>query len=376
MILFLQSLHFFNDKTVKFVDIVFIDESNAFHSIPYGKLLEKLYKIGINRAFLSILESYISNRKQFVTHNKLKSNLVNVTSGCPQGGVLSPTLFNIYTSDMPNVCIYSKIVKYADDCVLIMGIRDVDIVKFQTDLNNIQKYCSDNNLVINSNKSFHLRISMKSVQLTNIYKINNIFIKQVETHKHLGVIIDNKLTFNSHCDYIINNAYKKWAIIKRFCKRANFMTYLNLYRTYILPIIEYCSISWCPNQNQTNRIESVQRNITRFICYKLNLFDVDYKTRLEILGLKALDSRRNIKILSKVFAIKYNKEFIPNDWFEKYKFVNTRIGRNIIVPKTRINFCDKNFFIYSFKLFNNQTLIIRDSNSYSSFFKHINDVFL
>jgi len=91
----------FNDQKVKFVDIIFIDKSNAFDSIPHVKLIDKLKKLGIIGCFLSLITSFLDNRRQYVSYNSVKSCLLDVTSGTPQGSVLSPTIFNLFVHDLP-----------------------------------------------------------------------------------------------------------------------------------------------------------------------------------------------------------------------------------------------------------------------------------
>ena len=96
-----------------------IDKSNAFHSIPHGKLIDKCRLIGILGCFLNLIKSYLDDRKQFVIYNNNKSDLIDVTSGSPQGGVISPTLFNRYVHDLPKVCNNSYIFQCADDSAIV-----------------------------------------------------------------------------------------------------------------------------------------------------------------------------------------------------------------------------------------------------------------
>ena len=85
----------FNDINVKYVDIIFLDMSNAFDSIPHGMLLNKLKLIGIKGCFLHLIKSFLDYRKQYVKYNTIKSELCDITSGTPQGGYY-PRLFSIY----------------------------------------------------------------------------------------------------------------------------------------------------------------------------------------------------------------------------------------------------------------------------------------
>ena len=78
-------------------------------------------------------------------YNNIQSHILDVTSGSPQGGVLSPTLFNLYVHDLPNCCKNSTIFQYADDCAIVKEIKnDSDIQLLQNDLNAINDYCIEN----------------------------------------------------------------------------------------------------------------------------------------------------------------------------------------------------------------------------------------
>ena len=82
------------------IDIIFLDLSDAFDSVCHLRLLRKLQNYGISGKFLKILSDIFDNRKQKVKFEDIFSEEIDVYSGCLQGCVLSPTLFNIYTADI------------------------------------------------------------------------------------------------------------------------------------------------------------------------------------------------------------------------------------------------------------------------------------
>ncbi len=146
---------------------------------------------------------------------------------------------------------------------------------------------------------------------------------------------------------IVKKCNQKWAFLKIICYPVNWKTLLQLYKTYILPLIEYSNISYVLNDTQIDRIESIQRSVTKFICYKIDKnTDMNYRKRLEVLCLKPLQVRHELSCLKIVFKCMHNFSDIPENWKSKFVVNQTRNCLLLEVPKTRIILCDKNFFIW------------------------------
>ena len=77
-----------------------IDFSAAFDRVNHQGVLYKLGSVGIGASVLSLLTQFLSNRSQFVLVDGCRSKLVNVVSGVPQGSVVGPLLFLLYTSEL------------------------------------------------------------------------------------------------------------------------------------------------------------------------------------------------------------------------------------------------------------------------------------
>ena len=98
--------------------IVQIDFSAAFDRVNHQGILFKLCSVGVGGSVLSVLTQFLSNQSQYVVVDGCRSKLVNVVSGVPQGSVLSPQLFLLYTAELFSI-VENKLYGYADDSTLV-----------------------------------------------------------------------------------------------------------------------------------------------------------------------------------------------------------------------------------------------------------------
>ena len=118
-------------------DILVLDFSKAFDTVPHRKFLSKLEAYGIQGPILHWIANFLTQRKMSVVVEGESSHEVDVESGVPQGTVLGPLLFLCHINDMPE-CVKSKIRLFADDCLLYRTIKNFgDHIKLQQDLNNL-----------------------------------------------------------------------------------------------------------------------------------------------------------------------------------------------------------------------------------------------
>ena len=118
----------------KFVIGVFLDFSKAFDTVDHAILLSKLSHYGIRGSALQWFQSYLSNRKQYVTYNGVSSPVNDITCGVPQGSILGPLLFLLYINDLRHVCSSTTSILFADDINLFKSGNDLN--KMQDELNS------------------------------------------------------------------------------------------------------------------------------------------------------------------------------------------------------------------------------------------------
>ena len=107
------------------VDVVFTDFKKAFDTVDHDLLINELDLLGIGDPLLSWLRSYLSNRQQFVKVNNCKSSLVNIPSGVPQGGHLSPLLFILFVNSISKAITKAKFLLFADDIKIYLKSNDI-----------------------------------------------------------------------------------------------------------------------------------------------------------------------------------------------------------------------------------------------------------
>ena len=103
------------------LDMIIMDFSKAFDTVPHARLLMKLHHYGIRGHLLDWFRNFLTQRHQQVVLEGAQSGKVKVTSGVPQGTVLRPLLFLLYINDLPN-CVTSTTRLNADDCIMYRNI--------------------------------------------------------------------------------------------------------------------------------------------------------------------------------------------------------------------------------------------------------------
>ena len=287
---------------------IFLDWSKAFDRVCHHTLLQKLHKIGVCEQLWDWIKSFLYDRTQCVRFNGFISDFVPVTSGVPQGSILGPLLFVIYSNDLgsqlsPGTFMYL----YADDTLIYRPIHTPhDQFILQLDLENIAQWSTINNMILNPDKCKVMCITRRNIIYPN-YFIDDSPLDYVFSHKYLGVTFSSNLKWHPHIGNIVSKAFQTLYFIKRICNRHPLS--LVLFNSLVRPILEYSSVVWNPHlQNNISQIESVQRNFTRYFLnsarYPIHPQYIDYNERLDRLNLTTLENRRTS--LSLIFLYNNN----------------------------------------------------------------------
>ena len=137
------------------VGVAFVDFRKAFDCVSHSILIHKLHNhFGIHDPLLSWITNYLKDRSQFVNINGNQSDIARVTCGIPQGSVLGPILYSLYTSDMPNAITSGTKYMYADDTTIYCTGKSIDVVteRLNKALNELYLWCLNNSLTPHPSK--------------------------------------------------------------------------------------------------------------------------------------------------------------------------------------------------------------------------------
>ena len=189
----------YENKTV--TGAVFVDLTAAYDTVNHRKLLLKVARMIRNNKIVQIIQSLLSNRRFFVEMDGKKSRWRSQKNGLPQGSVLAPILFNIYTNDQPEFENIRRFL-YADDLCLATRSRDFSSIeeRLSAALKSLTDYYTKNSLNANPGKTqvcaFHLN-NRKANRKLNI-KWNGNTLENNAFPVYLGVTLDRTLSFSQH----------------------------------------------------------------------------------------------------------------------------------------------------------------------------------
>ena len=180
-----------------FVCAIFTNLSKTFDTMNHDLLIAKLGAYSFQEDALVFMKSSFTNRRQRVRVNSYFSMPDEIISGVPQGSILGPLIFNIFLNDLFFLVGNSDVSNYADDNMLYSSGDELEKVKqtLRQDFEIVAKWFYVNYMVLNSSKCQFMSLGQNSVNETFVY--DNIEMKNSKKEKILGVIIDNKLRFES-----------------------------------------------------------------------------------------------------------------------------------------------------------------------------------
>lgn len=313
------------------IDIIYLDFSKAFDKVPFKELVQKLQTVGVHHRIIAWIKGFITNRTFQVKVNDSFSDTYTVTSGVPQGGVLSPVLFIIYTSDLPDQIdkFNVKCSMFADDVKLYKNIsKPEDCLALQGAIKEIADWSDKWKLPLSASKTKLLHLGKSKTARYN-YMLGGTRIVSVDTLRDLGFIMDKKLTFTDHCEGIAKRAERIVYNIFKSLSIKSAPHFLIAYKSYVRPVLEYGTTVFSPHlKSSIQRLEAVQNGFTRKLW--IRLYGYDYTTipsasnRNKIFKISSLETRRKRNDLLMIFKMITELVALKLDEFYTLQNSNTR----------------------------------------------------
>ena len=255
--------------------LILLDLSATFDTVDHTTLLEFLYKfVGLDGEALSILKSYLTDRTQGVLIDNVLSSLSELFFGVPQGSVLGPLIFCIYTLPLGAILRHHQIHYsiYADDTQLFLSFdsncEDEALQAVTKCIEDIRTWMIDKKLKINDDKTEFLVLSSvrSKVNLDCALKIGQSTVLPSKTCKNLGVAFDQHLDMHSQISAICRGVVyhlKRIGSIRSLLPDA---AAAQLVHSLVTARLDYCnSLLYNLPDSQLNRLQRVQNIAARIV---------------------------------------------------------------------------------------------------------------
>ncbi|KAK3512214.1 hypothetical protein QTP70_001111 [Hemibagrus guttatus] len=175
-----------------------------------GPLLDPLqFAYRANSSICQWITSFLTDRQQLVKLGKFMSNSRTTSTGTPQGCVLSPLLFSLYTNDCTSTDPSVKLLKFADDTTVIGLNQDSDESAYRQEVEQLAAWCSLNNLELNMLKTVQIVDFRRNTPALPPLTIMNSTVSTVESFRFLGTTISQDLKWDTHIDSIVKKAQQR-----------------------------------------------------------------------------------------------------------------------------------------------------------------------
>ena len=292
---------------------IFLDFKKAFDTIDHKILMIKLEAAGLDITVIDLIKNYLTNRTQSTKLNGITSGPRKVKTGVPQGSTLGPLLFLIFINDLPLLSDKANFILFADDAVLTIHNKCIRVAKEIANqiLKKINRWCNENKLTLNAKKTeyviFGTKVRKSQAQAIDL-KLGEAQLREVESYKYLGTVLDATLNLNPQISKLNQNLAPKLVSFRkmRYCMSEKTAAYI--YKATILPIFDYNDVIYhlLTNQQQI-KLQRIQNRALRiiFMGQTLSVEDMHAKAKVEY-----LEQRQEQHLLSLMFKRSVMQEYV------------------------------------------------------------------
>ena len=316
---------------------MFVDLSKAFDCVNWDILLFKLYRYGIRGEVWNLIKSYLTNRKQYVDCDGVKSAEEELTIGVPQGSVLGPLLFLVHISDLRYATTLENL-NFADDTMLYKTFEKSDEIQkiMNEEMMKVNNWLDTNHLRLNTSKTKYMIFckdlkKFKSLDKIKL-KIGAKEVEQVEEIRYLGLTIDKHLNWKQHLRSLSTKLSKSLGILFKIRHYLDKKSLLLILHSLFLSHIKYGILCWGRTKSSILKPISILLNrALRCINYADNRATINpFYIKENILKVEDIFKLEVCK-----FIYKWKNGILPSNL--NLHFNNTNITHNYNTRHTKHN---------------------------------------
>ena len=200
---------------------------------------------------VSLFLEFLTNREQRVRINDILSTVLSISTGTPQGCVLSAILFIIYTDELRSRFRNCHLIKYADDTVIVGLISNNDESEYNEQISEVVLWCKSHNLLLNAAKTKELIFDFRQCNISHVpLSIDNSIVEICDNFKYLGITFDCKLKWSNHCTLIVSKCKQRLF----FLRLLNSFGFKNdILHVFYTSIICYNISVWWSSMNENDK---------------------------------------------------------------------------------------------------------------------------
>uniref|UniRef100_A0A4W4EES8 Reverse transcriptase domain-containing protein n=1 Tax=Electrophorus electricus TaxID=8005 RepID=A0A4W4EES8_ELEEL len=269
-----------------YVKMLFVDYSSAFNTIIPSLLTTKLGDLGLHTSLCDWISNFLTDRPQSVRVGNCASSTLILSTGAPQGCVLSPLLYSVYTYNCTATSSSNIIVKFADDTVIVGLISDNDERAYLEEIKHLENWCQENNLLLNVSKTKEMIVdcSKKQERHYQPVRISGTTVERVDSFRYLGVHISQDLSWSRHSSSLAKKARQRLYHLRRLRDfRLPSKVLQNFYTCTIESILTGNITVWFGNSTKQDRqaLQRVVRSAERITHSELPDLQTTYYKRCQ-----------------------------------------------------------------------------------------------